>query len=82
MSRDDAILLDMVNAARMILQFIKGLTKDQFMTDNKTQSSVLYQITIIGEAARRLSPEFRVHHSHIPWPLIMGMRNKLIHEYR
>jgi len=81
MPRDDAILLDIVNAARMILQFIKGLTKDQFMADKKTQSSVLYQITIIGEAARRLSTEFRVRHSHIPWPLIMGMRNKLIHEY-
>ena len=57
------------------------MTKDQFMVDNKTQSSVLYQITIIGEAARRLSGEFRDRHSDIPWHLITGMRNKLIHEY-
>ncbi|MCX7000931.1 MAG: DUF86 domain-containing protein [Candidatus Sumerlaeota bacterium] len=81
MPRDEAILLDIMNAARMTLQFIEGLTKDQFMADAKTQSSVLYQITIIGEASRRLSTEFRVRYSGIPWPLIMGMRNKLIHEY-
>jgi len=57
------------------------MTKDQFMVDNKTQSSVLYQITLIGEAARRISGELRDRHSDIPWRLIMGMRNKLIHEY-
>jgi len=51
------------------------------MVDNKTQSSVLYQITLIGEAARRISGELRDRHSDIPWRLIMGMRNKLIHEY-
>ena len=81
MRKDDAILLDIVNAGRMISQFIKGMTKDRFMDDKKTQSSVLYQITIIGEATRRISSEFRIRHSDIPWPLIIGMRNKLIHEY-
>lgn len=81
MSRDESILVDIVNAARLILEFIAGMTKDEFFADLKTQSSVLYQITIIGEASRRLSLNFRIAHSNIPWTLIMGMRNKVIHEY-
>jgi uncharacterized protein with HEPN domain len=36
---------------------------------------------VIGEAAGRVSPEFREAHSEIPWALITGMRNRLAHEY-
>lgn len=36
---------------------------------------------IIGEAARRVSDEFKANHSEIPWRNIIGLRNILIHEY-
>jgi uncharacterized protein with HEPN domain len=81
MQRDDAVLVDILNACRLAEQFIQGVTKSAFTKDVKTQSSVLHQITIVGEAARRLSTAFRQQNSHIPWQLIIGMRSKLIHEY-
>ena len=52
-----------------------------FLADLKTQSAVLHQLLILGEAAKRLSQLFRDAHAHIPWPLITGMRDKLIHHY-
>jgi uncharacterized protein with HEPN domain len=39
------------------------------------------RIQIIGEAARKVSEEFKEDHPEIPWNEIIGMRNKLIHEY-
>lgn len=36
---------------------------------------------IIGEAVKRLSPEFRTHYSEIEWRRVAGMRDKLIHGY-
>jgi uncharacterized protein with HEPN domain len=36
---------------------------------------------IIGEAASRLTPEFREQHPLLPWGDIIGMRNRLIHAY-
>jgi uncharacterized protein with HEPN domain len=36
---------------------------------------------VMGEAVKRLSKEFRAGHPQIPWPLIAGMRDKLIHGY-
>jgi uncharacterized protein with HEPN domain len=36
---------------------------------------------VIGEAVKRLSPEFRAAHSEAPWRLIAGTRDKLIHFY-
>lgn len=36
---------------------------------------------VIGEAARRVTPEFRAAHAEIPWPQIIDQRNILAHEY-
>ncbi|MDE3089880.1 MAG: DUF86 domain-containing protein [Chloroflexota bacterium] len=81
MQRDEATLLDIAKAGRLVLQFMRGMTKDAFMDDLKTQSSVLYQLTVMGEAVKRLSSEFRVQHADIPWSLMAGMRDHLIHGY-
>ena len=81
MPRDDAILLDIVNAARLIQSFIQDLTKEAFLNDLKTQSAVLHQVTVIGEAAKRLSQAFRERHPILPWSLMAGMRDHLIHGY-
>lgn len=53
----------------------------EFEADLKTQSAVLYQIAIMGEAVKRLSPEFRSQSPKIPWAAVAGMRDKLIHDY-
>jgi len=51
--RDQASLLDIVRAARLALEFTKGMTREDFEIDLKTQSAVIYQIAIIGEAVKR-----------------------------
>jgi len=81
MSRDETTLLDIATAARLVLVFVQGLDKEDFLADIKTQSSVLYQLLVVGEAVKRLSREFRAQHSEIPWSLIAGMRDQLIHAY-
>jgi len=66
MHRDDVVLQDIINAARLVSEFIQGFDKDRFTFDQKTRSAVLYQISIIGEAVKRLSKEFRTEHPQIP----------------
>ena len=73
--------MDIANAARLALDFAAGLTRDQFFRDLKTQSAILHQLTILGEAVKRLSGEFRTRYPEIPRPLIAGMRDHLIHAY-
>jgi uncharacterized protein with HEPN domain len=81
MQRDEATLLDIAQAARLVLAFMQGMTKKAFLGDLKTQSSVLYQLVVMGEAVKRLSHEFRAQHPDIPWSLIAGMRDHLAHGY-
>jgi uncharacterized protein with HEPN domain len=52
-----------------------------FLSDLKTQSAVLHQLMVLGEAVRRLATGFRESHPEIPWALMAGMRDKLIHAY-
>jgi uncharacterized protein with HEPN domain len=59
MTRDDARLLDMQRRAQRVQRHVAGMTKAAFLRDEKTQSAVLYELAIIGEAVKRLSGEFR-----------------------
>lgn len=81
MSRDGATIIDLVEAAACIAEFIKGLDDDAFRDDPKTQSAVLYQLLVLGEAVKRLSPAFRRAHPSVEWKQIAGMRDNLIHGY-
>ncbi len=81
MQRDDAFLLDILNAAETAIKFSKDLTKKDFFQDTLVQSGVLHQIIIVGEAVKRLSAEYRKNHPKIPWKLVAGMRDRVVHGY-
>lgn len=81
MSRDDAHLLDLLKAVRLAIDFLGNAEKSDFLADPKTQSAVLHQLLVLGEAVKRLSPQFRDANPGIPWKLIAGARDKLIRFY-
>jgi uncharacterized protein with HEPN domain len=81
MPRDEAYLLDILIAARKALQFLEGMTWQEFTQSELHQNAVIRPLEIIGEAARQVSPETRDAHPEIPWEQMIGMRNRLIHEY-
>ena len=58
MQRDDTILLDITTAARQIIAFRGAMTKENFLKDEKTQSAILHQLMIMGEATKRLSSKY------------------------
>ena len=80
-TRDQASLADIVHAARLALEFMGGRAEAAFLQDAKTQSAVIHQILIVGDAVKRLSISFREAHPLIPWHAIAGMRDQLIHAY-
>ena len=81
MPRDEAHVLDILKAAHLAIEFRGTADKEAFLADAKTQSAVLHQLLVIGEAVKRLSPEFREVHPGVPWKLLAGTRDKLIHFY-
>jgi uncharacterized protein with HEPN domain len=55
--------------------------RDHFLTDGKTQDAVIRNIEIIGEASKNLTADLKAVHADIPWKLIGGMRDTMIHRY-
>lgn len=72
---------DILDAIAEIQSFVAGLDREQFLSDPKTLKAVVADLVIIGEAARHLSDELIEAHPGIPWPLMRGMRNRIVHDY-
>jgi len=79
--RDDALLLDMLAAARRVKAFTRGVDRIRSLKDEMLQSAVAYQFQIVGEAASRVSPGGQAMHPAIPWREIIGLRNRIVHGY-
>ena len=52
MKPDNQTLLDIVKAARLVVQFQEGTKKQAFFINKEKQSAIIYQIMIIGEAVK------------------------------
>jgi len=84
MRPEDAVaglLWDMRRAAGETLRFVEGLDYDQFIANRQVRLAVERALEIVGQAARRLSSEFKAAHPEIPWGNMIGQRNVLAHEY-
>jgi uncharacterized protein with HEPN domain len=81
MWKDEAWLLDMLNACRRIQRHAQGLDEAAFLGDDLRQDAIVRQLTVLGEAAKRVSPEYRAAHPEIPWQQIAGFRDVIVHQY-
>jgi uncharacterized protein with HEPN domain len=77
----DIRLRHMLDHAREAVVMASGRTRGELDTDRQLNLSLVRLLEIVGEAAGRVPPEERVRHPDIPWPEIVGLRNRLIHGY-
>lgn len=81
MERDVQSLLDMLQSAEIVMDYIAGRSRQDLTTDLQLQDAIIRRLLIIGEAAKRVSQPTRNQLTTIPWSVINGMRNRLVHEY-
>ena len=81
MSKDHRVYLaHILERADRIADFVRD-GHSVFLTDHKTQDAVIRNFEVIGEAAKRVPPDYRAAHPSIPWQLMAGFRDVLIHGY-
>jgi uncharacterized protein with HEPN domain len=81
-ARDPHVYLDdILDAAKKAREFSAGFSFEQFEADEKTVYAVVRALEIVGEASKQVAPEIRDLAPEIPWRLMTGMRDKLIHAY-
>jgi len=79
--KDDGVYVDQIlDSIRKLELYIIDYDKDEFIKDEKTQSAVLMQLTVIGEISKKISEETKSK-IDVPWKKIMGFRDKTVHAY-
>ena len=81
MDKDELLIRHIRDAIGHIDEYTQGVDETKFNKSAVIRDAVLRQLEIIGEAARSLSPEGKNTYPGVDWYQIVGMRNRLIHEY-
>lgn len=72
---------DIIDAMNKATEFVKGISYEKFIEDEKTIFAVVRALEIIGEAVKNIPETVRSKYPKIPWQDMAGMRDILIHEY-
>ena len=82
MAKDDLIYVGhMLDTARKAVRLAAGQTRADYGANEALRLALAHLLQVIGEAARRVSDEFRQRHPDIAWKAIVGMRHKVVHDY-
>ncbi|MBU1121117.1 MAG: DUF86 domain-containing protein [Candidatus Omnitrophota bacterium] len=82
MSRDYKLYVkDIFDCIEKIEGFIRGMSFDEFVKDDKTNSAVVRKLEIIGEAVKNIPNSISEKDEDIPWKDMAKMRDKIIHFY-
>lgn len=64
-----------------IMKHTNGLTPEELDSNEILLDSVMFRLIQISENSDKLTADFKVYHSNIPWRAIKGLRNRIVHEY-
>lgn len=79
---DDTVrLLHMLDYSRKAVAMLQGRAREDLDTDEMLSLALTRAVEIIGEAAAKVSPKIQHNYDLIPWPQIIGLRNRLVHGY-
>jgi uncharacterized protein with HEPN domain len=80
--RDNKLLLeDILQGIEKIKLYTSLFDEGLFLSDEKTQDAVCRNFSVIGEAASRLTEDFKSRFNTVNWRVIKDFRNKIIHDY-
>ena len=74
-------LRHIIDEIEYLIDKSRNLSKDSFLEDETLKRAFVRSIEIIGEAAKKIPPDFKKKYPHIEWKAMAGMRDKLIHDY-
>ena len=79
--RDKSYIFDMLSYSQEIIDITLNENHSSFLNNRVKRLAVERLIEIIGEAANHISKEVIDQNSDIPWSKIIGLRNKIVHDY-
>ena len=72
---------DIVESIELIEKYTENINFEDFRNDKKTIDAVVRNFEIIGEASKYIPEEIKEKHKDVDWKGIIGLRNRIAHEY-
>ena len=79
--RDLVYLSDMLHNARLAVGVTQRFRLEDVVPDSDAATLLERWIEIVGEAARRVSGDYKTLHPEVPWRQIVAMRHIIAHDY-
>lgn len=79
--KNKAIVENIIKYMAKVLDYTKGMDYDTFINDSMLVEACVFNISQIGELAHKISARFEENNSSIPWRVMYGLRNKIVHDY-
>ena len=64
-----------------IVEHMRDVSMEELNVNEVLLDSMLFRMIQISENAKRLTDEYKMSHSYIPWSALSGMRNRIVHDY-
>ena len=81
LERDTVIIKIILEHTEKIISKIKNINKTDFINNTDLQEIICFNILQIGELCNSITEDFKNAHDNIPWKMIYGMRNIIVHGY-
>jgi uncharacterized protein with HEPN domain len=81
MRRERLLLDEMISAAERIVELVADDAEDEIAADRTRREAVLWNYTVLGEAASQLTDEFTEQHPQVEWRRPIQLRNRIVHGY-
>lgn len=81
MRRELLLITEMIDAAEQARSLVQGLDLDALAADRQRREALLWNFTVLGEAAGQVDPTIKDRFPDIPWQRPSRLRNRVIHGY-
>jgi uncharacterized protein with HEPN domain len=75
------LVYDIYQSIEKIEEFIRGISFDQLMGDERTKDAILRNLQVIGEASKNLPESLIADHPEVDWSGLAGVRDIVTHRY-
>jgi uncharacterized protein with HEPN domain len=72
---------DLRSASEKVISYSTGMSREEFIQSRLTYDATLWNVQLLGEAAKNIPEEIRNQMPEVPWRELIGMRNRLVHGY-
>ena len=79
--RDKVIVEKMIRYATKVCEYCKGISYDEFQSNDMLIEACVFNLSQIGELTTRLGDKFKKDNPQMAWAQICGLRNRIVHDY-